>query len=142
MNLLSQHHCANEDDMLALGASLSRIITAGSVVHLIGELGAGKTTLVRGFLQGLGFSGAVKSPTFTIVEPYDLIQLKIYHFDLYRLDSPQELEMLGIREMLSRDSIVFFEWPQKGGNFLVKADFLININIVESARQIFLFTND
>ena len=116
------HHIADEAGMEALGARIAPALVAGMVVFLRGELGAGKTTLVRGLLRGLGHTGAVKSPTYTLVEPYRVADRMIYHFDLYRLKDPEELEFLGVRDYLSGSGICLIEWPERGAGVLAGAD--------------------
>lgn len=117
----------NEEDTQNLAQVLAQHFTAG-VIYLIGDLGAGKTTLTRYWLQSMGHQGAVKSPTYTLVEPYSIRGKDIFHFDLYRLNDPYELELMGIRDYLETpDALFLFEWPSKGGNEIPKADLIINI---------------
>lgn len=127
LSLTAPLHLQDEAATLALGAKLTHSMEPGTVVFLHGNLGAGKTTLVRGYLHALGYTGAVKSPTFTLVEEYLLRHLRIFHFDLYRLSDPEELEWMGIRDYFSSDSIVFIEWPERGAGFLPRADFEITL---------------
>jgi len=115
----------NEAETMELGASIATLLPVGGVVLLYGDLGAGKTTLVRGLLRSLGFMDTVKSPTYTLVEPYRIAGRDIYHFDLYRLGDPEELEYLGIRDYFRKDALCLVEWPEKAGLFIPKGDFSI-----------------
>ncbi len=126
----------NETETTEVGARVASCLKGGEVIYLKGELGTGKTTFVRGALHELGFTGNVKSPTFTIVEPYSIDNHVIYHFDLYRLDDPEELESLGIRDYCDGQSICFFEWPEKGGNLLPNADINLELAYLGNTREV------
>jgi tRNA threonylcarbamoyladenosine biosynthesis protein TsaE len=120
----------------AFGAKLWSILPAKCTVFLQGDLGAGKTTLVRGFMRASGYSGAVKSPTFTLIEEYQLTDRKIFHFDLYRLNDPQELEWIGIRDYFEQQAICFIEWPERGRGFLPEPDYSIELTVKGTSRQL------
>lgn len=107
------------------------------IIFLQGELGAGKTTFVRGFLRNLGYIGKVKSPTYTLVEEYKFLdlQLSICHFDLYRLRQPEELDEMGFREYLKPKTIVFIEWPELGGSLVPASDFIISLQHTDNGES-------
>lgn len=125
----------SEDDTQQFAQYLAKHVQSG-VIYLIGDLGAGKTTFTRYLLQHMGHQGAVKSPTYTLVEPYKIHQKEVFHFDLYRLNDPYELELMGIRDYLEVPNALFlFEWPSKGGDEIPQADIVINIEKSEDDLQ-------
>jgi tRNA threonylcarbamoyladenosine biosynthesis protein TsaE len=128
---------ATEDDTLALGRSLAPLLEPGMVIHLRGDLGAGKTTLARGLLRGLGYEGRVKSPTFTLLEPYKFSRLNLYHFDFYRFLDPQELLDSGFREYFNPQSACLIEWPEKAPD-LPPADIDITLDPAPEGRAVTL----
>jgi len=129
------------DDLHLFAKDFITRIKAGDVVYLQGDLGVGKTTLVQNILRELGYIGTVKSPTYTLVESYSLDDFNLYHFDLYRLADPEELEWIGIRDYFNEHSISFIEWPNKGVGFLPEADLVLNISYVENdSREIEVFS--
>lgn len=132
-----------EEAQEALGRCLAAVMRPPLVIWLEGELGSGKTTLTRGVLRGLGHDGPVRSPTYTLLEPYDLGPWRVFHLDLYRLGSPEELEYLGLRDLLDEDSILMVEWPQKGRGAVPVADVEIHLSYLDEGRSIeFIARND
>jgi tRNA threonylcarbamoyladenosine biosynthesis protein TsaE len=117
---------------------LVKVAEPALLIALQGDLGAGKTTLSRGLLIGLGHVGAVKSPTYTLVEPYDLAMGQVCHFDFYRLQDPEELEYMGFRDYLVESRLCLIEWPERGVGFLPEADILIEIVQLDEGRKVTL----
>lgn len=118
-------HLPDEEATRALGARIARVLHPGLVIHLVGDLGAGKTTLVRGMLRALGFSGKVKSPTYTLVELYTASSLDFYHFDFYRFRHPSEWQEAGLAEHFDAHSVCVVEWPEKAAGLLPPPDLRI-----------------
>jgi tRNA threonylcarbamoyladenosine biosynthesis protein TsaE len=129
---------ASEADQVALGSRLAGCLPWPFVVFLEGELGTGKTTLVRGILRGLGHRGNVKSPTYTLIEPYALGERLVYHLDLYRVGDPGELEYLGLRDLLAESSLLLVEWPERGEGELPSPDLMIHIRYAPQGRALSL----
>ncbi len=119
-----------------LGALLWRVLPEKCLVFLSGDLGAGKTTLIRGLLRAAGHNGVVRSPTYSLVEEYRLGERNVFHFDLYRLKEPEELEWMGMSDYLNQSSLCCIEWPQMGLGFLPNADVTIDIAVQADARLI------
>ena len=131
----------DENEMMSFGGKVAEKFPEGGMVYLNGDLGAGKTTLVRGLLRSLGYQGTVKSPTYTLVEPYQINNRMIYHFDLYRLADPEELEYIGGREYWNTDALCLVEWPEKAKRFLPDPDLIINILYKDTSREIITNTS-
>ena len=129
---------SDEAATLALGAKLGKVLTPGLTIYLDGELGAGKTTLIRGALRGLGYQGKVKSPTYTLVELYTVSSLYLYHFDFYRFADPSEWVDAGFREHFNPDTVCFVEWPEKAGEYLPIPDLRIALSVVDTGRSLHL----
>jgi tRNA threonylcarbamoyladenosine biosynthesis protein TsaE len=132
---------ADENETLALGAALAPCLEPGLTIYLRGELGAGKTTLVRGMLRALGHAGPVRSPTYALVEVYEFSRLHLHHFDFYRFKDPREWIDAGFRESFNRRNITVIEWPEKAGPWLPSADVDIAFEFMEQGRQARLASN-
>ena len=129
-------YLADEAATLKLGADIALLCPPQQfTIHLEGELGAGKTTLTRGLLRALGHKGNVKSPTYTLVERYDLADRPVFHFDLYRVSDPEELDYLGLDDYLNHNALCLIEWAKQGGEFLPEPDILILLNYHNKGRQ-------
>lgn len=127
---------ADEEATLKFGAHFARCLRPGLTIFLHGDLGAGKTTLVRGVLRGLGFEGRVKSPTYTLVESYTVSSLYLYHFDLYRFKHEQEWLDAGFNELFGDTTICFVEWPERAMNLLPSAEVEIFLSVEGDGRRI------
>jgi len=125
----------SEQAMEAFGAAIARAVPGGVTIYLSGELAAGKTTLARGYLRARGYTGAVKSPTFTLVETYELNGQTVHHFDLYRIAHPEELEYIGLDEYFEAGADCLVEWPRRGTGVLPAADLDIALEVRGSARR-------
>jgi len=131
----------NEFATLTFGTQLAHACPHQCLIFLYGDLGAGKTTLVRGFLQGLGHMDKVKSPTYTLVEQYELKDYLVFHFDLYRLNEPNELNEMGIQDYFIEPAVHLIEWPERGNNVLPPPDLTCYIRMSEGGREITLTSN-
>jgi tRNA threonylcarbamoyladenosine biosynthesis protein TsaE len=132
---------ADADATRAIGARLAGALLAAGlrepfVIGLTGDLGAGKTTLVGGLLAALGHDGPARSPTYTLIEPYRLAGRDVLHCDLYRLRDPEELEDLGLRDLLAASSILLVEWPERAGDRLPEPDLHLHLAYTEAGRQV------
>lgn len=126
------------ESQAALGERLAGGLPARLVLYLEGDLGSGKTTLARGILRGLGHRGAVRSPTYTLIEPYEIGARRIYHLDLYRLSDPQELDYLGLRDLIAEDALLLVEWPERGAGALPAPDLRIRCEYLPTGRGLTL----
>lgn len=132
MSEVSGHYLPDEDATMVFGQRLAQALQQrdpreGMVIYLYGELGVGKTTLSRALIRGLGYHGPVKSPTYTLVEPYDFFDFPLYHFDLYRLSDPEEVEFLGVEDYFRAPAVCLIEWPEKGHGFLPSPDLEVRL---------------
>lgn len=125
---------ADEDATAALGAALARAVVPGAVIYLCGDLGAGKTTLVRGMLRALGFDGNVRSPTYTLVELYAISNSEIYHFDFYRFRQPEEYLDAGLDEYFRGRGVCLVEWPERAAPYLPAPDLRIALTVAQFGR--------
>lgn len=122
----------------AFGERLATLLPKRLVIYLRGDLGTGKTTLARGILRGLGHQGAARSPTYTLIEPYEIGTTRVYHLDLYRLADSEELEYLGLRDLLDDDALWLVEWPDRGADLLPAPDLTITIDYLGVGRRLTL----
>lgn len=128
----------DEKAMRKLGARLIAACDHGGVIALEGELGSGKTTLVRGALQAEGVAGGIRSPTYTLVEYYPLARFAVAHFDLYRLADAEELEYLGFRDYVNRETLCLIEWPRRAAGYLRNIDLEVEIEYDPGGRRVAL----
>lgn len=138
MNLPVSVECflSSEEELVELASNVAKSSNHDLVIFLEGDLGAGKTTFARGFLRGCGFNGVVKSPTYTLVEPYRLVDGKMcYHFDLYRLSDAEELEFTGARDYFDGQSTSLIEWPEKAEGFLPTPDLVCRLQYQSQGRE-------
>jgi tRNA threonylcarbamoyladenosine biosynthesis protein TsaE len=129
-------HPQTEQAQEQIGRALAQVCAGNGLIFLKGDLGAGKTTFARGFLRGMGHTGSVKSPTYTLIEPYEINGNHCYHLDLYRLADPDELEFLGIRDLLEGNAVLLVEWPEQGGDALPAPDLLVTILYQDEGREL------
>ena len=127
---------SDEKATLAYGNRLAQVLEPGLFVALCGNLGSGKTTLTRGILRGLGYPGKVKSPTYTLVELYNLTKLDLYHFDFYRFNDPQEWLDAGFRDYFDHGNICLVEWPERARDLLPVPDLKIALSMEGDGRRI------
>jgi len=128
----------DEAGLVAFAQRLSGLLGDGGVIHLHGDLGAGKTTFARALLRALGVDARIKSPTYSLVESYALGDLAIHHLDLYRIADPGELEWLGLADLASGRHLILIEWPQRAGDVLPSPDLIVHLDHADAARAIAL----
>ena len=136
--MTTQLHLPNAAATERVGAALARALIGGMVIALHGDLGTGKTTLVRGVLRELGWTGSVKSPTYTLVEYYPISSLYLYHFDFYRFDEPAEWEDSGFAEYFRPDALCVIEWPERVRGMLPRADVALSLRYRGAGRELLL----
>ncbi len=129
-------HLADEAATVACGARLAGRLAPGALVFLEGDLGAGKTTFVRGVLRGLGHTGSVKSPTYTLLEPYEFPNCLVYHFDFYRIADSQELDFIGLDELVDSSALKLVEWPERAADRLPVPDVVVRMRVEGEGRRI------
>lgn len=130
---------ANEAETERFGALLATLLPHGALLYLHGDLGAGKTTLARGLLHALGYPGIVKSPTYALIEPYEIDGRRVFHLDLYRLADPEELEAIGLRDCFAGDALCLIEWPERGSEILPQADLSLYLEPAGTGRRLRLY---
>lgn len=130
----------DEAALLIAAAQFGSTLKIPAVVYLSGELGAGKTTFARALIQSLGYAGNVKSPTYTLLETYQAGDLQVVHFDLYRLEDPEELHALGYRELISQAGLVLVEWSEKGDSLIPAADYVVELEYALPGRIMHIST--
>jgi tRNA threonylcarbamoyladenosine biosynthesis protein TsaE len=135
---MSRKYLSDADATMRSGAALAPALTGGMIVTLSGELGAGKTTLVRGLLQGFGWTGPVKSPSYALVEHYPISSIYFYHFDFYRFDKPAEWEDSGFAEYFRPDALCVIEWPERVHGMLPPADVALSLRYQGAGRELLL----
>lgn len=140
MSDVHKFHIGSEDAMVALGRALAAALPTG-LLFLSGDLGAGKTTLCRGILRGRGHTGAVKSPTYTLVEPYEFDDGQVFHFDLYRLGDSEELEYMGVRDYFRPGTLCVIEWPDRGDSVLPAPDLAVEITVEAGGRGLVIMAS-
>lgn len=134
-----KHFIASESEQIALASQVAKQLTSSFLILLKGDLGVGKTTFARGFIHASGFDGVVKSPTYTLVEPYPISHDRMcYHFDLYRLTDPEELEFTGARDYFNDTDVCLVEWPEKGEGFLPAADWICAFSHYKDGRNLII----
>jgi tRNA threonylcarbamoyladenosine biosynthesis protein TsaE len=139
--MISETFAGDADRVASIGGALAPELGGGDSCHLSGPLGAGKTTLVRGLLRALGHKGPVPSPTFTLVETYEFRQLRVVHFDLFRVESYEELETIGLRDYFADDNLCVFEWPDRGQGLLPAPRLLIEFDYHGDGRLLTITRN-
>ncbi len=130
------HECPDDASMQALGARFAESFKPGELICFSGDLGAGKTTLIRACLRAMGHQGRIPSPSYALMELYPFEGFRVCHLDLYRLADPEELEYLGFRDLLDPDTLVLVEWPEKAPALLEQADRIVRIDFSGSGRQV------